>query len=226
MPLQTVAEVDVNDPTSPTQINPPKTSPKPKLFTLKRDTRSRSNSSGLNVRRFSTDSIFGERLDTIGRRLSRDVTYSPADLGRKFQTFGKENFKNKSEENIVDHYAVPNKFDTLPTVRTSSRELLSDRMINTPAIIIKSPRRSPARSPVPERIEERNDETESPVHQLSSPKPKIPPRKRSPIPNYPIDGSKIALQNKLHEELKEKYGKKNFTHTSSASGNSGNIQKQ
>lgn len=202
MPLQTVTEVDVADPKAPI---PPKASPKPKMFSLKRDTRSRSNSSGLNVRRFSSDSIFGERLDTIGRRLSRDMTYSPADLGRKFKTFGKES-TNHSQENITDHYAVPNKFDTLPT-RTSSRELLSVDMFTQPAMRSPriSPRRSPARSPVPERI----DEIDSPIIEhkpFKLEKPKPPVRNRSLIPNFPIDSTKVELQNKLHEELIEKYG--------------------
>lgn len=70
----------------------PRSSPRgSKLFAgLLRDTRSRSNSSALSIRRFSTDSIFGERMDTIGRRLSRDISYSPPDLGgRRFETFGK-----------------------------------------------------------------------------------------------------------------------------------------
>lgn len=223
MPLQTVTEVDVSDPTSPkAPIQPPKASPKPKIFTLKRDTRSRSNSSGLNVRRFSSDSIFGERLDTIGRRLSRDMTYSPADLGRKFKTFGKESSTNRSQENIVDHYAVPNKFDTLPT-RTNSRELLSADMIPTPSLRSPrispriSPRRSPCRSPVPERI----DEIDSPIAEhvpLQIVKPKPPARNRSLIPNFPIDSNKVALQNKLHEELIEKYGRGRKSLSSSSTG--------
>lgn len=73
----------------------PKASPKLRIFSLKRDghSRSNSNSSSLNVRRFSTEGILGERLDTIGRRLSRDIASdlanSPPDLGHRFETFGK-----------------------------------------------------------------------------------------------------------------------------------------
>lgn len=75
-------------------IRAPKSSPRSgasRLFAgLLRD-RSHSNSSALSIRRFSTDSIFGERMDTIGRRLSRDMSYSPPDMGasRRFETFGK-----------------------------------------------------------------------------------------------------------------------------------------
>lgn len=76
-------------------IRAPKSSPRTgasRLFAgLLRESRSHSNSSALSIRRFSTDSIFGERLDTIGRRLSRDISYSPPDMGtsRRFETFGK-----------------------------------------------------------------------------------------------------------------------------------------
>lgn len=62
-------------------------SPKPPKG-MRKDGRSRSNSSGLNVRRFSTDSILAVRLDTIGRRLSRDITNSPPDLGHHFDRKG------------------------------------------------------------------------------------------------------------------------------------------
>jgi hypothetical protein len=73
----------------------PRASPKLRIFSLKRDghSRSNSNSSSLNVRRFSTEGILGERMDTIGRRLSRDIASdlanSPPDLGHRFETFGK-----------------------------------------------------------------------------------------------------------------------------------------
>jgi hypothetical protein len=89
----------------------PKASPKLKIFSLKRDGHSRSNSSSLNVRRFSTDSILGERLDTIGRRLSRDIASdlanSPPDLGHRFETFGKaagskfDTFSGKTGEDYI-----------------------------------------------------------------------------------------------------------------------------
>lgn len=81
--------------TRSTASGKPKSSPRSasKLFAgllRSSEARSRSNSTALSIRRFSTDSIFGERMDTIGRRLSRDISYSPPDLGsHRFETFGK-----------------------------------------------------------------------------------------------------------------------------------------
>lgn len=78
----------------------PRSSPKPKIFSaLKKDGRSRSNSSVLTPRRFSTDSILGDRMDSIGRRLSRDLTNSPPDMNRRLE-FGKNDLS-------------PNKYDTI-----------------------------------------------------------------------------------------------------------------
>lgn len=84
---------------SPPSIFKPKASPKTGIFSvLKKEGRSRSNSSVLTVRRYSTDSILGDRMDSIGRRLSRDLTNSPPDLGRRYESYGNnDNSPNRYE---------------------------------------------------------------------------------------------------------------------------------
>lgn len=107
---------------SPPSIFKPKASPKTGIFSaLKKEGRSRSNSSVLTVRRYSTDSILGDRLDSIGRRLSRDLTNSPPDLGRRYESYGKNNDNS------------PNRYETMtggkfPSIGISkSNETLTNR---------------------------------------------------------------------------------------------------
>ncbi|XP_059614954.1 uncharacterized protein LOC132260688 [Phlebotomus argentipes] len=154
----------------------PKVSPKPKLF-AKKDSRSRSNSSGLNVRRFSTDSILGERMDTIGRRLSRDISYSPPDLGHRFETFGKGLGASSS------------KFDTFSGTRSSLPE--------EPDVIGKkfSNKRTPLNLDVYEgRRSQDNLDAITPLKERLAP------------PICILEPASAVLRDKLHEELKEKYG--------------------
>lgn len=90
--MAAVAEAESQKDTvkSPPLLFKPRASPKPSIFSaLKKDGRSRSNSSVLTTRRFSTDSFLGDRMDSIGRRLSRDLTNSPPDLNRRFEFDGK-----------------------------------------------------------------------------------------------------------------------------------------
>ncbi|XP_050073033.1 uncharacterized protein LOC126561131 [Anopheles maculipalpis] len=71
--------------------------------------KSSSFSSSLNVRRFSTDSIISERLGTIGRRLSRDAaTSSPPDLSHHFETFGKGCSADQGSGSKFDTYSGKN----------------------------------------------------------------------------------------------------------------------
>lgn len=120
--IAAIAEVDASleGAKSPSSIFKPKASPKPRLFSaLKKDGRSRSNSSVLSIRRFSTDSILGDRMDSIGRRLSRDLTNSPPDLGHRFDSLGKGD--------------AVNKYDTISCAKlgasamSKSNEILSNR---------------------------------------------------------------------------------------------------
>lgn len=190
----------------------PKVSPKSRIFSLRKDSKSKSSSSGLNVRRFSTDSILGERLDTIGRRLSRDVTNSPPDLGHRFETFGKnaatkfDTFSgnvniHKSADNIVDK----SKFDTfsgnteeikpaLP-VKKNAKNKQKRKPLNLEVYENKSEKSTfenqstlPLRDPIREPIRESVRESLQP-------------------PIFQLDSSKAVLRDKLHEELKAKYGK-------------------
>ncbi|XP_055687535.1 uncharacterized protein LOC129792482 isoform X2 [Lutzomyia longipalpis] len=172
----------------------PKVSPKPKLF-AKKDSRSRSNSSGLNVRRFSTDSILGERMDTIGRRLSRDISYSPPDLGHRFETFGKSLSGGSSSK--FDTYAVKRvpsegdrgKFDTFSGTRSSLPE--------EPDIIAKkfTNRRTPLNLDVyGGRRSQDNLDTMTELKERLAP------------PICILEPESAVLRDRLHEELKEKYG--------------------
>lgn len=204
----------------------PKASPKLRLFSMKRDGHSRSNSSSLNVRRFSTDSILGERLDTIGRRLSRDIASdlanSPPDLGHRFETFGKaagttkfDTFSGKTgitkSADSLDKSTTcdKSKFDTfsgsidanvevkpeLPAKRNQKgKQKRRPLSVDTYSTSIENkvtfenqstlPLRDPLREPV------KRESFRETLH------PAI----------FQIDRSKAVLRNKLHEELKEKYG--------------------
>lgn len=93
----------------------PKPSPKTGfLSSLRKDNCSRSNASVVAARRYSNESILGDRLDLIGRRLSRDLINSPPDLnkcpdniskygvitGRRFTSIG----LSKSNETLSAEY--------------------------------------------------------------------------------------------------------------------------
>lgn len=208
--VQEVEDAEGKSISSQTSIKP-KVSPKSRLFSLKKDGKSRSNSSGLNVRRFSTDSIIGERLDTIGRRLSRDITNSPPDLGH-FTTFGKSSVNkfdtfsgnisiHKSADNILDK----SKFDTfsgnieeikpaLPAKKNAKNkqkrkpltlEVFDNKSDN---ITFENQATLPLRDSIREPIKESVRESLQP-------------------PIFQLDSSKAILRDKLHEELKAKYGK-------------------
>ncbi|XP_055378406.1 uncharacterized protein LOC129610081 isoform X1 [Condylostylus longicornis] len=100
----------------------PRSSPMQKLF-RNNNTRSRSNSSTLNVRRFSTDSILSERLDTIGRRLSRDLTNSPPDFGKRYEVLANKMSTSNisgSSGGVSDTYK---KYDTMGKKHFSDEKL-------------------------------------------------------------------------------------------------------
>lgn len=167
---------------SPPQTKP-KVSPKPNIFAaLRRDGRSRSNSSALSIRRFSTDSILGERLDSIGRRLSRDITTSPPDLGRHFETFGKTSSGNSK----FDILATPenNKFETFGGKSGNKIDLpFKTKVTKRPALNFESYHRDSKTG-----------------FDLPIVKEGLEP------PIYQEDRSKAVLKAKLHRELTAKYG--------------------
>lgn len=180
--LATVVEVDTSleQQKSPPQTKP-KVSPKPNIFSaLRREGRSRSNSSVLSIRRFSTDSILGERMDNIGRRLSRDITASPPDLGRHFETFGKAASSNARFD------ADNNKFETFGGKSGNKIELpFKTKVTKRPALNFESYHRDSKSG-----------------FELPIVKEGLEP------PIYQEDRSKAVLKAKLHRELTAKYGPK------------------
>ncbi|CRK95065.1 CLUMA_CG008543, isoform A [Clunio marinus] len=197
----------------------PKASPKLRIFSLKRDGRSRSNSSSLNVRRFSTDSIMGERLDTIGRRLSRDIASdlanSPPDLGHRFETFGKtettskfDTFSGKgltkSADDLDKSSREKNKFDTFSGVFDEAKPALPAK---------KNPRNKLKRKQISKEIFESKHqvtfENQSTLPLRDSAREVIKESYRESLHPaiFQLDSSKAVLRDKLHEELKQKYGK-------------------
>ena len=223
--LSVVQEVETNNieiqsVTSSVPSTKPKVSPKLKIFSMKKNghSRSNSNSSSLNVRRFSTDSILGERLDTIGRRLSRDIASdlanSPPDLGHRFETFGKnagskfDTFTavTKSADNL-DKLAAKekSKFDTfsgtideikpeLPVKKNAKNKQkrkplnLDVYENNSDRITFENQSTLPMRDPMREPIKESFRESLHPAI-------------------FQLDSSKAVLRDQLHEELRAKYGK-------------------
>ncbi|KAG4073833.1 hypothetical protein HA402_014038 [Bradysia odoriphaga] len=180
--LATVVEVDTSleHQKSPPQVKP-KVSPKPNIFSaLRREGRSRSNSSVLSIRRFSTDSILGERLDSIGRRLSRDITASPPDLGRHFETFGKAASVNTKFD------TENNKFETFGGKSGNKIDLpFKTKVTKRPALNFESYHRDSKSG-----------------FELPIVKEGLEP------PIYQEDRSKAVLKAKLHRELTAKYGPK------------------
>ncbi|XP_029728977.2 uncharacterized protein LOC109415021 isoform X2 [Aedes albopictus] len=182
----------------------PKSSPRMSIFGLGRHN---SNPSTLNVRRFSTDSILSERLDTIGRRLSRDITNSPPDLTHRFETFGKlkdgdgkfDTYSGKETKEAV----APNKFDTFsgkiencqseekPPELPVKKGKQNRRSPLNPELYVKNKKYSRDESrrliPISERV----------AHGLAP-------------PFIESDTSSALLRDKLHEELREKYASHGF----------------
>lgn len=186
---------------SPTSIFKPRASPKPRLFSaLKKDSRSRSNSSALHTRRYSTDSILGERLDSIGRRLSRDLTNSPPDLGHRFESFGKSNESNKYDT------ISGGTFDT--KMLSKSNEILSTRYDTfsgkstmEKADITTKSKKSSKRPKI--NFESYHRDNSSPEHESRDNLTPVNESLEPPI--YQEDRSTAILRQQLHEELRAKY---------------------
>lgn len=167
----------------------PKVSPKPNIFAALRPSRSRSNSSVLSIRRFSTDSILGERMDNIGRRLSRDITASPPDLGRHFETFGK---------------STNNKFDTFSGAATSTEAKKFDTFGGKCGNKLEVPFKSKATKRPPLNFDSYHRDNKT-GFDLPIVKEGLEP------PIYQEDRSKAVLKANLHRELCAKYGPKKST---------------
>lgn len=195
----------------------PKSSPKLKLFSSKKDERSGSNSSSLNVRRFSTDNLLGERLDTIGRRLSREIINSPPDLGHRFETFGKnsvnkfDTFNTFSSNYAEIHKSADDiersKYDTiggtidelkpeLPLKQKNIKNKQKRKSINMDVYEKKNEKvtfENQCTLPIRDSIRDRETIRESWRESLHP-------------PIFQLDRSKVVLRDRLHEELKAKYG--------------------
>lgn len=195
-----MAEVDTSleQQKSPPQTKP-KVSPKPNIFAaLRRDGRSRSNSSVLSIRRFSTDSILGERLDSIGRRLSRDITASPPDLGRHFETFGKSATANSKFDTFSggNSSTESSKFETFGGKSGNKIDLpFKTKVTKRPALNFESYHRDSKTG-----------------FDLPIVKEGLEP------PIYQEDRSKAVLKAKLHRELTAKYGPKKSNDSSQSEG--------
>lgn len=185
----------------PKPPKPPKVSPKPRFFPIKKDNRSRSNSSGLNVRRFSVDSILGERLDTIGRRLSRDITNSPPDLGHRFETFGKgesiSKFDTFSGQKTEEFSGQPS---VIECNQVSKFDTYSGK--NDKPDVVSNKKHQNKRAPLNLDVYERENEKKP----IESSHENTALRERLAPPIFQIDSTKAVLRDKLHEELKAKHG--------------------
>lgn len=158
----------------------------------------------------------GERLDTIGRRLSRDIANdlanSPPDLGHRFETFGKsESLKfdtfsgktglTKSADELDKSAREKSKFDTFSGTIDEIKPALPAK---------KTAKSKPKRKPISMEVFEKK-----PQHQVTFENQSTLPV-REPIRGsyreslhpaiFEFDKSKAVLRDKLHEELKEKHG--------------------
>lgn len=215
--LQTLTKDSIPE-TSPAKTATPakkiKYSPRMSLFGLGRNN---SNPSTLNVRRFSTDSILSERLDTIGRRLSRDITNSPPDLTHRFETFGKQ----KDADGKFDTYGgkeskeavAGNKFDTFSGKIECSKEI-EEKAPELPVKKGKSNRRSPLN---PELYVKHKKHSRDESRKLIPISERVAHGLAPPF--IESDTSSALLRDKLHEELREKYGSHGFNKTTFKSVN-------
>ncbi|XP_055628546.1 uncharacterized protein LOC129769999 isoform X2 [Toxorhynchites rutilus septentrionalis] len=165
---------------------------------------SSSNPSMLNIRRFSTDSVLSERLDNIGRRLSRDMTNSPPDFARRFETFGKQSdggdkfdtYSGKESKQIMNG----KKFDTFSGTIYSSK---NDEEID-PQQLMKTSTKQNKRLPLNSELFVRNKK-----HSKGESRKLIPIEERVAHGLAPAfvetDTSGALLRDKLHEELRMKY---------------------
>jgi hypothetical protein len=173
------------------------------------------------VRRFSTDSILGERLDTIGRRLSRDIASdlanSPPDLGHRFETFGKiekfDTFSGKTGEKLTksaDDLDKPprekSKFDTFCGAIDEIKPVLPAK---------KNLKAKQKRKPLSVDVYTSDSSSKS-QHQVKFDNQSTLSKRDSIREEsyretlhpaiYQIDSLKAVQRRELHEELREKYG--------------------
>ncbi|XP_035788210.1 uncharacterized protein LOC118464730 isoform X2 [Anopheles albimanus] len=201
--------------------------------------KSSSFGSSLNVRRFSTDSIISERLGTIGRRLSRDAaTSSPPDLTHHFETFGKGgggdgtggassskfdtySGKNNSKEQIAvfkcDTYNGKLETSGATGTDTVDGKVKADGPEEKPALPVKTKKRS-RRSPLNLELYESSRRRLIPISERVA-------HGLAP-PFLEADNGSALLRDKLHEELRLKYGQtrwKSASQSNATDGSSGGV---
>lgn len=200
--LSVVSEADAHAETAKSPpFQKPKASPKPRLLfsALKKDTRVRTNSSGLGARRYSTDSILGDRMDTIGRRLSRDLTNSPPIVGGRRIDYDKDDMSSKydtiSGSNLVSsgisksNEVLSNRYDTF-SGKNADKAHMPMKLKKTAG---KRPKIS-FESYHPDKSDEKSDKDELPsvIEGLE--------------PSFLQENRSVAvLRHKLHKELRSKY---------------------
>lgn len=191
----------------------PRASPKPRLFSaLKKDGRSRSNSAALHVRRYSTDSVLGDRMDSIGRRLSRDLTNSPPDLGHRFETFGK--VEEVSKYDTISCGTLEAKgLSKSNEILTTRYDTFSGKTAEKADIAVK-PKKTGKRPRISFESYHREDDKspERDGHELT-------PVSESLEPSiYQEDRSTAILRQQLHNELRAKYAPPGITELQAAGG--------
>lgn len=191
---------------SPPNLFKPRSSPKPGIFSaLKKDGRSRSNSSVLTPRRFSTDSILGDRLDSIGRRLSRDLTNSPPDINKRLE-FGKNDIAPKKYDTIsganLKALGISKSNESLTTRYDTFSGKSADKNVGI-SVKLKRPGKRPKISfESYDGIEK--DDCE---YELPSVKEGLEP------PLLQQNRSAAILRHKLHTELRSKHPRVQSRHT-------------
>lgn len=209
-----------------TASSKPKASPKVRILSLKRDGHSRSNSSSLDIRRYSTDSVLGERLDTIGRRLSRDfdadLTASPPDLGHRFETFGKNNSESSKFDTFSGKSGITKSADDLDRTNSARERNKFDTFAgNTfanikptlapkPNVKSQPKQRKPLNTDLYDEQSTFGNHSLSSNHHLQQQSSFDSYRETLHPAIYQYDRSEAELREKLHEELRVKYEKKSL----------------
>lgn len=137
-------------------------------------------------------------MDTIGRRLSRDISYSPPDLSRRFETFGKSSTLDpnefiaiggsKSSENVTNVRLDTFYADSIP---------LPDLPVTKAK---KYKHKRPALNFEPYQRNEQETLRIGDKYELPVVKEGLEP------PIYQEDRSKAVLKDKMHRELRARYG--------------------
>lgn len=183
---------------SPPNLFKPRASPKPGIFSaLKKDDRSRSISSVLTPRRFSTDSILGDRMDSIGRRLSRDLTNSPPDLNKRLE-FGKNDISPTKYDTIsganLSAIGISKSNESLTTRYDTFSGKNADKSVGIPVKLKRPGKRPKISFESYDGIEKEDGEYELP-----------PVKEGLEPPLLQQNRSAAILRHKLHTELRSKH---------------------